>query len=134
MEGGERDEPSRQKGGGKVKKGVIFFLLALSVLMIRSEYGDLPASLYGIFMGWTLGRARIPGQYAVEDERSSVELVRRFHGNLEPEYLVTNRGDLRTSSTLLLSSSTAYCPGIRALSFSSGTAVKEYSFFPLAAR
>ena len=51
------DEPSRQKGGGKVKKGVIFFLLALSVLMIRSEYGDLPASLYGIFMGWTLGRA-----------------------------------------------------------------------------
>ena len=39
-------------------------------------------------------RARIPGQYAVEDERSSVELVRRFHGNLEPEYLVTNRGDL----------------------------------------
>ena len=53
MEGGERDEPSRQKGGGKVKKGVIFFLLALSVLMIRSEYGDLPASLYGIFMGWT---------------------------------------------------------------------------------
>ena len=56
MEGGERDEPSRQKGGGKVKKGVIFFLLAL-VLMIRSEYGDLPASLYGIFMGWTLGRA-----------------------------------------------------------------------------
>ena len=57
MEGGERDEPSRQKGGGKVKKGVIFFLLALSVLMIRSEYGDLPASLYGVFMGWTLGRA-----------------------------------------------------------------------------
>ena len=51
------DEPSRQKGGGKVKKGVIFFLIALSVLMIRSEYGDLPASLYGIFMGWTLGRA-----------------------------------------------------------------------------
>ena len=41
----------------KVKKGVILFLLALSVLMIRSEYGDLPASLYGIFMGWTLGRA-----------------------------------------------------------------------------
>lgn len=39
-------------------------------------------------------RARIPGQYAVEDERGSVELVRRFHGNLEPEYLVTNRGDL----------------------------------------
>ena len=39
-------------------------------------------------------RARIPGQYAVEDERSSVELVRRFYGNLEPEYLVTNRGDL----------------------------------------
>ena len=39
-------------------------------------------------------RARTPGQYAVEDERSSVELVRRFHGNLEPEYLVTNRGDL----------------------------------------
>ena len=30
----------------------------------------------------------------MEDERSSVELVRRFHGNLEPEYLVTNRGDL----------------------------------------
>ena len=23
-----------------------------------------------------------------------MELVRRFHGNLEPEYLVTNRGDL----------------------------------------
>lgn len=39
-------------------------------------------------------RVRIPGQYAVEDERNSVELVRRFHGNLEPEYLVTNRGDL----------------------------------------
>lgn len=39
-------------------------------------------------------RSRIPGQYAVEDERRSVELVRSFHGNLEPEYLVTNRGDL----------------------------------------
>ena len=39
-------------------------------------------------------RVRIPGQYAVEDERRSVELVRRLHGNLEPEYLVTNRGDL----------------------------------------
>ena len=39
-------------------------------------------------------RARVPGQYAVEDERRSVELVRRLHGNLEPEYLATNRGDL----------------------------------------
>lgn len=39
-------------------------------------------------------RARIPGQFAVADERSLVERVRRFHGNLEPEYLVTNRGDL----------------------------------------
>lgn len=39
-------------------------------------------------------RSRVPGQFAVEDERRSVELVRRLHENLEPEYLVTNRGDL----------------------------------------
>ena len=39
-------------------------------------------------------RARIPGQFAVADERRSVELVRRFHGNLESEYVVTDRGDL----------------------------------------
>lgn len=47
-------------------------------------------------------RARIPGQFAVADERRSVELVRRFHGNLEPEYLVTNQGDLLAENRKLL--------------------------------
>ena len=46
-------------------------------------------------------RTRIPGQYAVEDERRSVERVRRLHGNLEPEYLVTNRGDLLSENRYL---------------------------------
>lgn len=46
-------------------------------------------------------RDRIPGQFAVEDERRSVELVRRLHGNLEPEYLVTNRGDLLSENRRL---------------------------------
>ena len=39
-------------------------------------------------------RYPVRGQFAVEDERSYVERVRSFHGNLEPEYLATNRGDL----------------------------------------
>lgn len=43
-------------------------------------------------------RQRIPGQYAVEDERSSVELLRKLHGNLVPEYIVTHQGDLLTEN------------------------------------
>lgn len=39
-------------------------------------------------------RKKVPDRFAVEDERGYVELVRHFQGNLEPEYLVTNRGDL----------------------------------------
>ena len=46
-------------------------------------------------------RVPVPGQFAVEDERKYVELVRRFHGNLEPEYLVTNRGDLLSENRKL---------------------------------
>lgn len=39
-------------------------------------------------------RKRRPGEYAVEDERSFVELVHDFQGNLLPEYIVTGKGDL----------------------------------------
>lgn len=38
-----------------MKKGVLLFLLVLTIWMIYSEFGELPAGLYGIFMGWKLG-------------------------------------------------------------------------------
>lgn len=38
-------------------------------------------------------RAIRQDRYAVEDERYYVELVKSFQGNLEPEYIVTDRGD-----------------------------------------
>ena len=47
-------------------------------------------------------RKRPEGQYAVEDERQSVELVRQFQGNLEPEYLATNSGDLLAENRKLM--------------------------------
>lgn len=47
-------------------------------------------------------RAIVPGQYAVEDERHYVELVKSFQGNLEPEYIVTDKGDLLAENRKLL--------------------------------
>ena len=47
-------------------------------------------------------RAIVPGQYAVEDERHYVELVQKFHPNLEPEYIVTDKGDLLAENRELL--------------------------------
>ena len=47
-------------------------------------------------------RKRSEGQYAVEDERQSVELVRQFQGNLEPEYVATNSGDLLEENRKLM--------------------------------
>ncbi len=37
-------------------KGLIFMLIAISVLIIRNKYGDFPASVYGIIAMWIMGR------------------------------------------------------------------------------
>ena len=42
------------------------------------------------------------GRYAVEDERTYVELVQRYHGNIESAYLVTRKGDLLAQNRHLL--------------------------------
>ena len=47
-------------------------------------------------------RAIRQDRYAVEDERYYVELVKSFQGNLEPEYIVTDRGDLLAENRKML--------------------------------